>query len=183
MDESVGPQGEQRVRGYGRTTVDDFLIAADAERRRLERVIADSRAREQEARAAISAHQVMLTMLLDTYHDLDERRRQAEKEAAALLEAADRDAREILIEARGSRYGSIEWSGLPPQTEVEREGTNVIDLSQAEAVDGVPPAVAGSPVFAAAARANGHDEQASSGYFDFLRGALDDDQPLGPRAE
>ena len=164
--------------------VDEFLSAADAERRRLQQVIADSTSREREARAAMSAHQVMLTMLLDTYHDLDERRRQAERDAAAVLEEADRDAREILIEARGS-------AGLPARAgspiagpfDTGREQTSVIDLSEPKPFDRVSPAVAGSPVFAAAARANGHDEHASSGYFDFLRGALEDDQPLGPSPE
>ena len=135
--------------------------------------------------AAISAHQVMLTMLLDTYHDLDERRRQAERDAAAVLEEADR------ARAGDPDRGGADRPGFPLRAgspiagpfDTGREQTSVIDLSEPEPFDRVSPAVAGSPVFAAAARANGHDEHASSGYFDFLRGALEDDQPLGPSPE
>ena len=84
------------VRGYSHEAIEEFMRAADQEARRLEELIADSERRAARARAAIGTHRVMVAMLFTTQHRLDEMRRDAEAEAAAILHGAEREADAIV---------------------------------------------------------------------------------------
>jgi hypothetical protein len=73
---------------YSRTAVDEFHAAAAAERARLESVIADAGARLARAKAAVGLDRTMAEMLLDGQRQIEEIRRAAEVEAAAILAGA-----------------------------------------------------------------------------------------------
>jgi hypothetical protein len=143
------------IHGYPRAQVEEFLSAAAAERVRLESEIADANARIARARAAVGTHRVMVAMLLETQRELSETRRRAEQEAERILADAE-------IEARA----------------IER-GVPSIDLSEPPAPVSatIPPTATPSVPLA------GHVRNDDDNYFEFLRGALADDQPLGPRPE
>ena len=172
MDEQHALGVSAPAQGFARSVVDDFVAHAAEERVRLEQVIAEAERREESARAAASTYEVMLTMLLESQHELARRRVDAEREAAELIEAADRQAREIL--------GEVEESPEPPAIDLVEAATDEeldrsVDDAEASTQHGF-----GVPVYAGAL-ANGHDDAGAEGYFDFLRGALVDDEPLGPR--
>lgn len=90
MDDVLGP--ESFGHGYSRQAVDEFIAAAAIEAERLEVLIADAAERTRRARAAIGTHRVMVAMVVETQLRLDELRRDAELESAAILERADREA-------------------------------------------------------------------------------------------
>lgn len=173
--------------GYPRDAVDEFLAAADAERARLEAVIREASGRAERARAPIGAQRLMMSMLLDTQRELSELRDSAATRAEKIIAEAEAQAREIVMLAdpvptprpgftTGPRPGG---TGAASSSSTDRP----IDLVGAEAADQKPP----PDSFGAGSdgpRVNGHSKSTESDeFFDFLRGALADDQPLGPRAE
>jgi hypothetical protein len=156
------------IHGYSRAEVDEFLAAAAIERERLEREIADARARISRARSALGMHRVMVAMMLETQRELSELRMSAERRAAEIVADAEREQ---------ARLGSRPSSVADPSSVATPA---MIDLERAEHVDswatfGAPTPDA--PTGASTASQHGED------YFDFLRGALADDSPLGPIAE
>jgi cell division septum initiation protein DivIVA len=171
------PTLESPVQGYPRSAVDEFVAAAEAEAAKLEAMIADAGERTRRSRAAIGTHRVMVAMLLEAQRELDEIRALAEAEAADIIATAEREADEVL----------------------KRNGHRVVDLSELERGErSAPRRSAESPVKApmtekptvassdpgalgSVPHAEGPDDGAD--YFDFLRGALVDDEPLGPRGE
>jgi hypothetical protein len=170
METNVGNDAlGQAIHGYSRAEVDDFLQAAAAERARLEREIVDSRGRIGRARSAIGMHRVMVSMLLETQRELTELRQDAEARAEQIVTAAEHEAAAIL-------------GGTPPPTFATAPDTTtprVIDLGAGEH-NGAPQPLG------AYRSANGDAPTGSSGqdeYFDFLRGALADESPLGPGPE
>ena len=147
METPLGTAAAQPIRGYSRAEVDDFLDAAARERSRLETEIADADRRVREARSAIGMHRVMVAMVLDAQRELTEVRRAAEREADAIIAAAELDAQQ-----------GVSAAPIGPVT-------HMVDLTAAEE----------SPATVA--------ESGSDEYFEFLRGALADDGPLGPSPE
>jgi hypothetical protein len=178
--------------GYPRAMLDDFMAAADVERLRLEAAIVDAEQRGDEARVAIGSHEVMVSMLVDAHREISLIELDAHQRAAAILEAADREAREILRSAHGdlARTPAEVRASEPaiPTTPVVHPMTRLIDgpidLTELETLDAGPERLLKSPVYA---NGNGNGEHdaapGSDRYFDFLRGALVDDEPLGPRPE
>jgi cell division septum initiation protein DivIVA len=172
QSDPAGNTLEPSVHAYKRDAVDDFLAAASAERERLQVTIAEAEARGRRARAAVGIHRVMVSMLLETQRELAELRAGAEAEAADIVAAAEDEARAIV---RAARHGSADRS--------RGDGERTIDLSAIAADEhrlsrptgpegvSVPPAVG---IFD-----SGEDER----FFAYLRGALADDQPLGPRLD
>src|SRR5215813_9209404 len=98
--DSPVPALEPSASLYARQAVDDFLTAATAERERLELTIAEAKARTDRARAVIGMHRVMVSMLLETQHELDALREAADREAQAIVSNAEEDARAIVQAAR-----------------------------------------------------------------------------------
>jgi len=153
-------QQPEAFRGYSRGAVDQFLAAASEEIVRLETAIAEAKERTRRARESVGAHRVMVAMLLQTQERVVEMRRRAEADAAGILERASSDRRSVVDH------------GL------------VIDLATAD--DEVDPVVAVRMQQFAGAQvaepqpggAEPNDE--SSGYFEYLRGALANHEPLGP---
>jgi len=170
VNETVGTA----VQGYSRAEVDDFLRAAASERARLESEISDARSRIGRARSAIGMHRVMVAMLLETQRELTEMRARADADADAILAQAERDAAMILagtVPVRG-RSSDAATDARPPTPATAPPGE--IDLGGA-----VPAPTKGSTaVDESAVPESGRDE-----YFDFLRGALADESPLGPGTE
>jgi regulator of protease activity HflC (stomatin/prohibitin superfamily) len=168
MDPEPGnPMLDQPMHGYERAAVDDFLAAAATERARLEATIADANGRAARARAAIGMHRVMVAMLLETQGELTLRRREAEQQAAEIIAAAEAQAQEIERSA-----------GVVPSAPT---ADPIIDIRRAELYDGssfdkismrIGAGLDGEP-----------DDRESEKFFEFLRGALVDDEPLGPRPE
>jgi hypothetical protein len=164
--------GEPATFGYDRAAVEDFLRAAAEERERLQREIDSSNMRLARARTALGTHRVMVAMLLETQRELSTMRRDAEREAADIIGAAER-------EARARENSSEPTSSAPP-----------IDL---RATSFAPPESVSSSaedVWSSTSPSYAGREPLSSGgvgedtdYFEFLRGALHDEEPLGPRAE
>jgi hypothetical protein len=140
------------VHGYSRAAVEEFVSAAAAEETKLEAVIEEAATRTRKARAAIGTHRVMVAMILEAQHQLDDIRAQAESEAARILAQGERDADELAPLVS------------PPE----------LDLVGAETMRPEPPPVAD---------ARPQEPPEGSDYFAFLRGALVDDEPLGPRGE
>jgi cell division septum initiation protein DivIVA len=151
------------IQGYSRAEVDEFLSAAASERQRLEREIADARGRIARARAALGMHRVMVAMMLETQRELGELRQNAERSAAAIVAAAERE--------RSPLGASMTSFGVP-----EPAPTQIIDL------DAVDHSVSWADV-GGAAPASGNGSDSGDEYFDFLRGALADESPLGPISE
>jgi hypothetical protein len=154
------------VSGYSRAELDEFLAEASSERVRLEAAIAAEAERTRRARSALGTHRVMVAMLLSAQRELDDIRARAEREAALILAGPERTV-PVLDLTRSERSESSDRSG------------------QAAAVSSPNPITEPSVVAPAspevAAPVAPDDE--SNDYFDFLRGALDDDAPLGPRPE
>lgn len=168
MDTTIDPRttDERRTHGYPRTTVDDFLMAAAAERARLDDELEQATARADRAHAQIGVYRVMMRMLLDAQRDVGEIRARAEERAAEIIASAERDAQNLVARERNERTTST-----PAR----------IDLVEVEDL-GVPTALPTPPP--ASVMSNGfHEDARSDEFFDFLRGALADDQPLGPRPE
>ena len=165
------PLGATPIHGYARSEVDDFLNAAAQERARLEATIADANTRAGRARSALGTHRVMVAMLLETQRELGQLRIDAETQAEMIIAEAEREV--ALARA-------------------ERRDPQEIDLSSFAVTQSPTMADAtgaGSPFFAAPASPVGEPrmgtttnaaEDGNDEYFAFLRGALDDDQPLGP---
>jgi hypothetical protein len=163
--DSMQPLGGAPIAGYSRSEVDDFLTAAAQERTRLEAAIADATTRASRARAALGMHRVMVAMLLETQRELSELRNDAERQAEEIITAAERD----VVLAQGSAPG--------PRV-------HEIDLSTVDAAPvGAAPLVAFAGPVPTNGDANGTATAEGDAYFAFLRGALDDDQPLGPPPE
>jgi hypothetical protein len=187
--------------GYPREVVDDFLAALGAERARLTQIIEEAEDRAARARVAVSNHEIMLTMLVDAQHDLTGRERAAQLEAVEILDSAEREARALLDQVRAREFsGSLLRE--PAADEASMAHTHVIDLtddsrrpesengfaSSASHPDG--PAVSTDThsvrsysMANVTATGNGADASERDEYFDFLRGALADDDPLGPRGD
>jgi hypothetical protein len=127
-------------------------------------VIADDEERTRRARAAMGTHRVMVAMLLTAQRELDEVRARAEREAAAILADAQRPVHVLDLtrpEPPAPSTTSPPVADVWPATVTETR---------------MPTPVASNPVPAV-------HEGESNEYFDFLRGALDDHEPLGPRPE
>jgi hypothetical protein len=146
----------QSMHGYPRADVEEFLESAAAEKARLEGEIADANARIARARSAIGSHRVMVAMLLKAQQELSEIRRTAEDEAERILARAELEAQAI-------------------------EGGGAVQLGGTSSVEGWrDPSPRQPPMLdlATEQRDAGADE-----FFDYLRGALIDEQPLGPVPE
>jgi hypothetical protein len=173
-DASIADPGS----GYSRAAVDDFLAAAAVERGRLEALIEEAEDREQQARAAIDSHlglhKVMIETLLETQRELGERRREAEVTAAGIIEAAEREARALMAANRG---------GVAVENDDPRRPTS-IDLAAEERNPFGPMPdqfVGGAPSWSLSSERETQARKESDEFFDYLRGALIDDKPLGPR--
>jgi len=163
--------------------VEEFLAAAGAERVRLEAEIADANGRSARARAAVGSHRVMVAMLLEAQQELGEMRREAEVEAEQILADAERRAQEI-------ERGTVAQAA--PVTEMAFAATarSADGPAVAPSATGrfAPPATfvpgehgaSGPLIDLAGERTEGAGDD---DYFDFLRGALTDDRPLGPAPE
>jgi cell division septum initiation protein DivIVA len=151
VEELTGVSHERgtAIHGYSRAEVDEFLAAAGTERARLERDIADARARISRARSALGMHRVMVAMLLDAQRELSDLRQDAERRAEEIVAQAHADSAET---------------------------PHVIDLAASDSNDQWMST--NNPIGASADAL-----EAGEDYFDFLRGALADDTPLGPSAE
>ncbi|HEY3670850.1 MAG TPA: DivIVA domain-containing protein [Acidimicrobiia bacterium] len=153
----MNPPDTPTITGYPRVEVDEFLAAAAEEKSRLEAVISDAETRVSRARSAVGAHQVMVQMLLESQQELSRIRRDAEAEAEAIVARAELDAQAIL-------------SGQPTPVPVTAPPVAIATPGPFESA--APLAVQpDGPV-------DGNDE-----FFTFLRGALADEQPLGPAPE
>jgi cell division septum initiation protein DivIVA len=193
----VTPTGS--VRGYSSTAVDEYLAAAERERERLNAALAEAKERRAKARASIGLHRVMLSMLLEAQEELQARRAEADAEAAAALQAAEVEADAIVRAARAEVDG-VRAPAAPPPLLTEATdppgsaAPRVIDLPREHRrdmepdresahggpTDGMQPIASASqfqPVFAASAS----NDVSGDDYFRYLRGALHDEQPLGPR--
>ncbi|MCU1457413.1 MAG: hypothetical protein JWL73_1505 [Actinomycetia bacterium] len=164
------PPNEQPVRGYQRAAVEEFLAAAEAERARLNALIAEANDRAARARAAVGMHHVMVSMLLETQEELARRRTEADQRAAEILAAAEAEA--LAIERAPAAIAPA--MTVSPPTPVASAPTGVYE----------PPA---APEFAAMAPRLQSDTRDDDGeadrFFEFLRRALHDEEPLGPRPE
>lgn len=156
------------VHGYPRAEVEDFLAAASVERVRLEAEIADADSRTARARSAVGSHRVMVAMLLEAQQELTEIRRAAELEAERILADAERRAQEI--EDRAPAAGA-------PTASPDPAPVVTTPLTPPATVATATPPASG-PLIDLSAGADGGED-----YFDFLRGALTDEAPLGPAPE
>jgi hypothetical protein len=190
----VSPAGT--LTAYPRAAVEDFLASAAGERARLEASILDAESRIRRARAAIGMHRVMASMLLQTQIELGEMRSCAETEAEGLLASAEEEAREIV--ARAMQEQGIDAMSLlvtPRSTWLRDSGDRStgmpgppsnglgvdahIDLTRAETDD--PDA---ATEYLAGPRWGNHggltEDDRGDSFFAYLRGALVDNEPLGP---
>jgi ABC-type transporter Mla subunit MlaD len=165
--EPMQPPTATPIHGYSRAEVDDFLSAAAAERARLEATIADANTRASRARSALGTHRVMVAMLLETQRELGQMRSDAEKEAEAIISAAERD----VAHARSIRRDTqeIDLSAFAAAGE-RASGDEPSPFAPPE------PTMPDEPLTSEPLNGSGNGDE----YFAFLRGALDDDQPLGP---
>jgi cell division septum initiation protein DivIVA len=158
----AGPTAGPAIQGYSRAEVDDFLSAASVERARLEAEIASANERINRARAAIGIHRVMFTMLLDVQREINDLRRGADEAAASIVQDAER-------EASAARAWTPESA---PLESLVQSGSTELDLTlHAARFDLHGP--------------TGMRDQISDDdkYFDFLRGALIEEEPLGGEHE
>jgi len=167
---SAGP-----VYAYPRDAVDGFVAEAEVERRRLVARIAEAYERTRRARAHVGMQRVMVSMLLETQRELAEQRAAAEREAAAILAAAEQQAQEIVERARmhapppsPARPTPKPDTGPAPEWISTRfdDQTGMIDLPWEES---------------AYSRTTPADPETTDNFFSYLRGALLDEEPLGPR--
>lgn len=167
MDESTStrsaPPGEPApIRWYSRPALDQYLTDARAERAGLQETIADASERLARANSAIGLHQTMMEMLLESQRDVREIRRAAEAESAQVIAEAERVAEQIL------RRVATQGNGNHSQS-----GSGVIDPIRCSPA--VPPPSNGRSVHLDG-RNGGPDDE----FFSYLRGALTEDEPLGP---
>jgi hypothetical protein len=193
----AAPTAAEAVLGYSQSTVDEFLAAAAEERTRLVAALSEAKARQAETRSAIGMHRVMLSMLLEAQEELQTRRREAEAAADEVLRRADREAETILAAAQPAPVSQPEpeptreapavESLAAPEPVAVSEPADVIDLRkehQDENQFGTSNGAARQrePVFTTA-NAGPAAAASSEEFFTFLRGALVDQDPLGPRYE
>jgi hypothetical protein len=152
------------VQGYRREVVEDFLSAVEVERRRLQETISESEARTQRARAALDVYRVIMDMLLAVEVEIAEIGRAAQEEAAAILRGGDEEA-EVLLRAAYAADG----------------GT--LDLVHAEAAEDPLRHTDPEPTVQEFGSEFAVDASGSSDYMAYLRGALSDQAPLGPRLD
>jgi hypothetical protein len=172
------------VQGYSRAEVDEFLAAAAVERARLEAEISDARSRVGRARSAIGMHRVMVAMLLETQRELTELRSHADAEADAILAQAERDAAVILAGSGDgvARVAPVAPVGLPSAPIGPAAGEIHLGAADPASLVGAEPPVE-APTRPLAQGAPAEQTAGSDDYFDFLRGALADESPLGPGPE
>ena len=172
MDSDIAkPVSQQPVRGYQRAAVEEFLAAANAEKARLEALIADANERAAVARTAVGMHHIMVAMLVETQEELTRRRREADLQAAEIIAAAEAQA--LAIERP---------TAMPEPAAVPAPA------AAAPVVEGLrihAPAATAEPVPASPRlEVEGHDDdEEADRFFAFLRRALSDEEPLGPRPE
>jgi regulator of protease activity HflC (stomatin/prohibitin superfamily) len=119
-------------------------------------------------------HRVMVAMLLETQRELTELRARADADADAILAQAERDSAMILAGTTPTPGPSaVAASDAKPIAAVPASLPE-IDLGGADPA----PANGSTAIDESAAQEAGGDE-----YFDFLRGALADESPLGPGTE
>jgi hypothetical protein len=167
---------EPSVHGYTRAAVAEFSAAAEQECRRLEAELAGAERRTARARASIGAHRVMVAMLFATQQQLDEMRAAAEAEATRVLGEAEEEAEAILS---GFDLAVIDLSSIEGEAPACSSR-----LSSANDNAALRPrwGLGINPIDARSATSE-NTSAGSDAYFEFLRGALEDDQPLGPRVE
>ncbi len=161
----MNPPDTPTITGYPRAEVDEFLAAAAQERTRLEAVISDAETRVSRARSAIGAHQVMVQMLLESQQELSRIRRDAEAEAEAIVARAELDAQSIL-------------SGQPTTNPPTPVG---VPIAATAATSSTPTAY--EPIAPIGLQQPTGSAEENDEFFTFLRGALADEQPLGPAPE
>jgi hypothetical protein len=125
-------------------------------------------------------HDAMLAMIRETLEDLSARRRASERDAAAIIAAAERDAESIIRSARmafGAAEPSAKHSTDPPD---EGSATHYPTASASPSV-GVDAGPTLGPL-GAIARPD-RTENPDDPFFEFLRGALEDNAPLGPNGD
>jgi cell division septum initiation protein DivIVA len=152
------------VQGYRREVVEDFLSAVEVERRRLHEIIRESEARTQRARAAIDVYRVIMDMLLAVQAEIAEIRRAAEEEAAAILRRGDEEAEALFRAAYAVEDG-------------------MIHLVRAEAAEDPLRHTTPEPAVREFGSGFAVDVSGSNDYMAYLRGALSDQAPLGPRLD
>jgi hypothetical protein len=196
------------VVGYTQEAVDDFLLAVARERESLQEIIKEARVREARAQGIIGMHELMVAMMLETHRELGARRRDAEARASEIVRQGEREAEEILRAAYDQMGAGHEVQDalrrLPQPSDPvsvpeldgarwgasdDRRGAGVddpeIDLrgdSEGFAREAFEPAWVGATktmTHNGSGANNGNNED----FFAFLRGALHDDEPLGPRAD
>jgi hypothetical protein len=148
---SFRPGSQAAPEWYSRSTIDEFLSAAEVQRAELQARIAEANARAERARAATGLHRLMATMLLDTQRELSTIRRQAEAQAAELMSVA------------------------PPAPEPVRAVAAEDDVAIAEVEPDNPLSIPPPTT-----RANGKDHDAQTGddeFIAFLRAGLADTAP------
>ncbi len=173
MDADIAkPVSQPPVRGYQRAAVEEFLAAANAEKARLEALIADADERAARARAAVGMHHVMVAMLVETQEELARRRLEADQQAAQILAAAEAQARAIERPVAAPE---------PPVIAVPTAAEPLVARPRIHApgADAPPPPPAAATEVVTGV---GDDEEADR-FFAFLRRALSDEEPLGPRPE
>jgi hypothetical protein len=152
------------VQGYRREVVEDFLSAVEFERRRLQEIITESEARTQRARAALDVYRVVMEMLLAAHAEIAEIRLGAEEEAAAILRRGDEEAEALLRTASDAH-------------------SSTIDLVRAEAAEDPLRHSDPEPAVGEFRSEFAVDFTGSNDYMAYLRGALSDQAPLGPRLD
>jgi hypothetical protein len=180
MGEDVEAGGLEPMYAYPRATVDEFIRASELEKQRLAAAIEDDEHRARRARAAIGMHHMMVSMLIETQRELEELRREAERIASDIIAAAS-DGRALGRDMSGAggrgTTAAGRGGGVPPSIDLLAE-------SRLDAATGLlaPPDEPGPAASASAVPLVDDEADAESNeYFAFLREALTDDEPLGPR--
>jgi hypothetical protein len=177
MDADIAtPTSDQPVRGYQRAAVDEFLAAAQAERSRLETLIAEANDRTARARAAVGMHHIMVAMLVETQEELARRRREADQEAASII--ADAEAQARAIESPPTAPEPLPPAAVFPAPPIaERPRIHATEATSE------PPSSAPRLQVDGHNGHDGNDDGEGDRFFAFLRQALSDEEPLGPRPE
>ena len=167
---------EAETPAYTREALGAFLAEADAERERLLAVIDDARGRARRALALDRLQQTMVEMLVETQRELFELQAQAERDAAEVLGAAEQEALEIVRETR-----QIAGASSDPGAPGAPEAHAATELHAADDGGSHHSGANNSSYTTTAASIFGPSED--DRYFAYLREALVDDQPLGPRLD
>ena len=154
------------VQGYSREAVDEFLVAADAERARLQQEIAEVNTRLEQVQVALGSQRAMIGMLTSAGRELQELRQRTELEAASRY-------------FDSSRTPAAASAPTTRALDDHHHATAAPDAPEAPSVISLVEPRAGVPAPAVASPTATDDEE----YFGFLRGALLDDEPLGPRPD